>query len=85
VADTYIVRVRYINRTEETIPVNIRIVDAYDMVMRNDVMPLESTVDDKFKTIKTDTGTQINAGTYKLTISNVSGVEGFILDYVEIQ
>ncbi|MDR0419724.1 MAG: DUF4982 domain-containing protein, partial [Prevotellaceae bacterium] len=85
VADTYVVRVRYINRKEEAIPVSIKIVDAYDVVMRNDVMILEPTVDDKFKTIKTDTGTQINAGTYRLTISNVFEVEGFILDYVEIQ
>jgi hypothetical protein len=84
VADTYKVSIRYMNQTEKSIPMLIQIEDANGTVMRNDQLLFKPTPEDKFKSMGTTTGTQINAGTYKLRLQNV-GVAGIALDYVEVQ
>jgi hypothetical protein len=84
VADTYNVGIRYMNKSDRDIPMLIQIEDANGTVMRNDQLSFKPTPDDKFKTLGTTTGTQINAGTYKLRLQNV-GVAGMVVDYVEVQ
>ncbi len=84
VADTYNIAIRYMNQSDENIPMLIQIEDSNGIMMRNDQLSFKPTPDDKFKTLGTTTGTQINAGTYKLRLQNV-GVAGMVLDYVEVQ
>ncbi len=84
VADTYNVNIRYMNKSDKNIPMLIQIEDANGTVMRNDQLSLEPSPEDKFKKLETTTGTQINAGTYKLRLQNV-GVAGVVLDHVEVQ
>jgi hypothetical protein len=84
VADTYSVSIRYINQSGSDIPMLIQIEDANGIIMRNDRLTFAPTPGDRFKTLGTTTGTQINAGTYKLRLSN-AGAAGIVLDYVEVQ
>jgi hypothetical protein len=84
VADTYALRIRYSNMQTDTIHMLISIEDANGAVLRSDTLSFNPTPENKLRTLGTTTGTQINAGTYKLRLSN-AGKAGIVLDYVEIQ
>jgi DhnA family fructose-bisphosphate aldolase class Ia len=84
VADRYSITIRYMNKSDEDIPLLIQIEDANGILMRNDHLTFKPTPEDKFKSLGTTTGTQINAGTYKLRLSS-AGTAGIVLDYVEVQ
>jgi hypothetical protein len=84
VADTYAVRIRYKNVQNDTIPMLIHIEDANSAVIRSDTLSFAPTAENKLKTLGTTTGTQINAGAYRLRLCS-AGKAGIVLDYVEIQ
>lgn len=77
----YMLRFRYKNTTGGAVVGRLKIVDSHDITLVDRDMTFPVTPD-KFKTIGTTTGTQINAGEYKLTITGAKGLE---YDYLEVQ
>ena len=76
-AATYLIRFRYMNRSEESIPMQIELLNAL-----NGVSMLRETIwfepaDEKWRIMSTTTGSQINAGLYKirLTVLDKPGIE----------
>ncbi len=81
VARQYMLRFRYKNTTGMPRVGRLKIVDANGIVMLDRDMTFPETPN-KFKTIGTTTDSQINAGTYLVT---VSGVKDMAFDYLEVQ
>lgn len=81
VAREYALRFRVKNTTGSPVTARLHVVDAngIKLVDRDITIP---TTPKKFKTLNTTTGTQINAGTYRVGITNAKGVE---FDYLEVQ
>ena len=65
----YALRFRYKNRTGKAIISRMKIVDAKNITIVDRDITFPPTPD-KFKMLSTTTGTQINAGVYRLTIDN---------------
>jgi hypothetical protein len=65
----YALRFRYKNRTGKAIVSRMKIVDAKNITIVDRDITFPPTPD-KFKMLSTTTGTQINAGVYRLTIDN---------------
>lgn len=80
-AREYALRFLYKNTTSAPVKVHLLIVDAKGTVMEDREMTFPVTPD-KFKTISTTTGTQINAGNYSVMLK---GGKGLTFDYLEIQ
>ena len=76
----YALRFRYKNRGKEPVKAHLTLIDKKNtmLVDRDIVFP---PTPDKFKMLSTTTGTQINAGTYSLTIE----AEGLEFKNVEVQ
>ena len=74
VAREYMLRFRYRNLTGSSVKGKISIMDAKKVVLvsRDITFPATSK---KYKVISTTTGTQINAGSYTISITNAKGVE----------
>lgn len=81
VARQYMLRFRYKNTTGMPQVGRLKIVDANGIVMLDRDMTFPETPN-KFKTIGTTTDSQINAGTYRVT---VSGVKEVAFEYLEVQ
>ena len=81
VARQYMMRFRYKNTTGAPVVARLKIVDSNGIVMLDRDMTFPETPN-KFKTIGTTTDSQINAGTYQVT---VSGVKDLAFDYLEVQ
>ncbi len=81
VARQYMLRFRYKNTTGAPRVGRLKIVDAKGTVMLDRDMTFPVTPN-KFKTIGTTTDTQINAGTYKVT---VAGIKDVSFEYLEVQ
>lgn len=81
VAREYMMRFRYKNTTGEPQVGRLKIVDSKGIVLVDRDMTFPETPN-KFKTIGTTTDSQINAGTYRVT---VSGVKEVPFEYLEIQ
>ncbi len=81
VARQYMLRFRYKNTTGTPQVGRLKIVDANGIVMLDRDMTFPETPN-KYKTIGTTTDSQINAGTYRVT---VSGVKDVAFEYLEVQ
>ena len=84
VAGKYSLKFRYINATENVIPMNISITDANGILLNNEIIEFSGTTADKWQSLTTTTGTMINAGTYKVKLSS-TGKEGLSIDVLEVQ
>lgn len=76
-AGTYLLRFRYMNRGEQAIPMRIELVNTLNGVtMLDDTIRFEPAAD-KWRIMSTTTGTQINAGEYRvrLTVLDEPGIE----------
>lgn len=81
VAREYMLRFRYKNTTGEQQVGRLRIVDSKGIVLLDRDMTFPETPN-KFKTIGTTTDSQINAGTYRVTLSGLPNVS---FEYLEVQ
>lgn len=81
VAREYMLRFRYKNTTGEQQVGRLKIVDSKGIVLLDRDMTFPETPN-KFKTIGTTTDSQINAGTYRITLSGLPNVS---FDYLEVQ
>lgn len=81
IAREYMFRFRYRNTKEKDIDARIKVTDSSGTILVNRSMTFPKTPR-KFKTISTTTGTQINAGTYRVTLENAEDVE---FEYLEVQ
>lgn len=81
VASEYMLRFRYKNTTGEQQVGRLKIVDSKGIVLLDRDMTFPETPN-KFKTIGTTTDSQINAGTYQITLS---GLPNLSFDYLEVQ
>ena len=81
VARQYMMRFRYKNTTGMPQVGRLRIVDSNGIVMLDRDMTFPETPN-KFKTIGTTTDSQINAGTYKVSVVGAKDVE---FEYLEVQ
>ena len=81
VAREYMLRFRYKNTTGEQQVGRLKIVDSKGIVLLDRDMTFPETPN-KFKTIGTTTDSQINAGTYQITLSGLPNVS---FDYLEVQ
>ena len=81
VAREYMLRFRYKNTTGEQQVGRLKIVDSKGIVLLDRDMTFPETPN-KFKTIGTTTDSQINAGTYQITLS---GLPNLSFDYLEVQ
>lgn len=74
---TYLLRFRYMNRSEESIPMQMELINTLNGVeMLKDTIWFEPA-SEKWRIMSTTTGSQINAGTYKvrLTVLDKAGIE----------
>nr|MBP7471628.1 beta-galactosidase [Prevotella sp.] len=78
-AREYALRFHFKNTTGKGITANLKIVDCKNIVVQSRSITFPTTPK-KYKLINTTTGTQINAGTYKLLLSGVNGVDFEMLD-----
>ena len=81
VAREYALRFRYKNTTGAAVKARLQIVDSKGATLQDRAITFPTTPN-KWKTLSTTTGTQINAGHYRVTITEAKGVE---LDEVEVQ
>lgn len=81
VAREYMLRFRYKNTTGEQQVGRLKIVDSKGIVLLDRDMTFPETPN-KFKTIGTTTDSQINAGTYQITLT---GLPNLSFDYLEVQ
>lgn len=81
VAREYMLRFRYKNTTDEQQVGRLKIVDSKGIVLLDRDMTFPETPN-KFKTIGTTTDSQINAGTYRVTLSGLPNVS---FEYLEVQ
>ena len=70
----YALRFRYKNTTGQPVETRLRLVDAKNAVLMDRMLTFPATPA-KFKMLSTTTGTQINAGTYTLTIEGAGAME----------
>jgi beta-galactosidase len=83
VAGIYLMRFRFMNRSETPVKVKFKMEDAYGILMRNDTIEFPSATE-KWKILNTTSGGYINAGTYKITIES-EDMKGLLLDSFEFQ
>lgn len=81
VAREYMLRFRYRNTTGQAVKGQLTITDSHHTRLVDREMTFPSTPN-KFKTISTTTGTQINAGQYRIAITGATGV---VYDDLEVQ
>ena len=76
VADVYAIRLRYVNRTNESFTARMQLHAADGTLMKETQIVFDPYLPNKWGLIHTDTGTSINAGNYTLTLisENASGL-----------
>lgn len=85
VADTYSLTVKYHNPFQKTLRAQIEVLAADGMVMKKpEMFDLAPTKEGKWNYFTTNTGTMINAGTYKVRIIS-EDTEGVSFDAVDVQ
>jgi hypothetical protein len=84
VAGTYNLKFRYINSTDKTIPMGLKIIDSSGNTVLNTKLEFTAEKSDKWKSLNTNTGTSINAGNYKIILNNIDS-EGLWVDALEFQ
>ena len=81
--DVYTLRFQYLNNSEEVIPMRIKIIDSYGVVVKNEIIEFEPRKD-SWRTYTTTTGTSINAGKYKVRMT--TGYKaGIGIDRMDVQ
>jgi hypothetical protein len=84
VADTYEFRIKYLNTTGKTLTAKIKVFAADGTLMKEGTMEFTPTLADKWKTAATTTGTSINAGNYKVTLT-AEDILGLSISGLEVQ
>ncbi|MBA7532882.1 Beta-galactosidase [subsurface metagenome] len=82
-ASKYAIGFKYRNSTTKAIPVEVRILTTDNIIMHEIVLSFEPT-GEKWKTLTTNTGTTINAGTYALQLTTRE-YGGLCIDALSIQ
>lgn len=82
-AGVYLVRFRYMNMSDQPVPVRLEILADDGRVMRNDMIEFPPAPE-KWRSVNTTTGSYINAGKYKVRLSVPKG-EGLRIDAFEFQ
>ncbi|MBN1187783.1 MAG: DUF4982 domain-containing protein [Bacteroidales bacterium] len=81
--DVYTLRFQYLNNSEESIPMRIKIIDSYGIVVKNDIIEFDPRKE-SWRTLTTTTGTSINAGKYKVRMT--TGYKaGLGIDRMDVQ
>ncbi|RZF59910.1 glycoside hydrolase family 2 [Sphingobacterium corticibacterium] len=85
VADVYALMLKYHNASKETKEAMIELITMDDVVLKPaETVRLEPTREGKWNYIDTDTGTMINAGTYRVRITSIDAKDIYI-DAVEVK
>lgn len=85
VADVYALMLKYHNASTETREATIELITMDDVVLKSaEKVRLEPTRDGKWNYIDTDTGTMINAGTYRVRVTSIDAKDIYI-DAVEVK
>lgn len=85
VADVYALMLKYHNASKETREATIELITMDDVVLKSaEKVRLEPTRDGKWNYIDTDTGTMINAGTYRVRVTSIDAKDIYI-DAVEVK
>jgi hypothetical protein len=78
-AATYLIRFRYMNHSNESIPMQMELINTLNGVpmVKETIWFEPTTVENKWRIMSTTTGSQINAGEYKvrLTVLDRPGIE----------
>ncbi len=83
VANSYLMRYRFMNMNDEPVKVRLKIEDANGILLRNDDIefPVQN---EKWKILNTTSGGYINAGTYKITLES-NTMKGLRIESFEFQ
>lgn len=82
-AAEYALRFRYMNVSEQPIPVHVRLIDINGTVLKDDTVTFP-VAGEKWKILSTTTGSFINAGHYRVVLS-APDMEGLWLDALDVQ
>lgn len=82
-AGVYLIRFRYMNMSDQSIPIRLEILAADGRVMRDDVIEFPPA-SEKWRSVNTTTGSYINAGKYSVRLSAPS-IDGIRIDAFEFQ
>jgi len=83
VGDTYSLRFRYMNSVGENIPMHLKILDYNGLLILDDQIDF-SPADKKWSTLRTSTGTSINAGKYKIMLC-AAGKKGLKIEALSVK
>ena len=85
VADVYALTLKYHNASKEAKQATVELITMDDVVLKPaELVRLEPTRDGKWNYIDTDTGTMINAGTYRIRITSIDAKDIY-LDAVDVK
>jgi len=85
VGDTYSLTVKYHNATQKTLKAKLEMYAADGTLMKKaETLDLAPTKEGKWNYVTTNTGTMINAGTYKVRLVAVDA-EGVLVDALDVQ
>ncbi|MBD1420587.1 malectin domain-containing carbohydrate-binding protein [Sphingobacterium chuzhouense] len=85
VADVYALTLKYHNASKETKQATIELITMDDVVLKPaEQVRLEPTREGKWNYIDTDTGTMINAGTYRIRVKSIDAKDIYI-DAVDVK
>jgi beta-galactosidase len=82
-AGRYSFRIRYLNSTNETIPMNLILSSPDGRVLKQECLNFPDS-NNRWQILNTDSGSEINAGTYSLILL-VSGKINLLVDEVAVQ
>ncbi|HLW06674.1 MAG TPA: malectin domain-containing carbohydrate-binding protein [Marinilabiliaceae bacterium] len=82
-ASKYGLHFRYMNMSDSTMPVKMEIVSLDETIQWSGIVEFPSA-SEKWKSKRTDTGTTINAGTYKIRLSSLKNGK-FYFDWLQVQ
>ncbi len=82
-AQVYVLRFKYMNRSGKLLPVRMQFIDEKGIVLKEDTLTFPDTPE-KWRMMNTTTGTYINAGHYRVVISG-DDLEGLLFDALDIQ
>lgn len=84
VADTYAIRIKYYNNTEQTFTAKMELAAADGTIMKSEMLKFKPVQKNKSGTVATTTGSSINAGNYKVILTPVEA-NGLVISGIEIQ
>jgi hypothetical protein len=84
VADTYAIRIKYYNNTQQTFTAKMELSAADGTIMKSEMLKFKPVQKNKSGTVATTTGTSINAGNYKVILTPTEA-NGLVISAIEIQ